>query len=132
MAIRHIEGNIDVVKAAEIRVKNIFNNRLPVYLSFSAGKDSICLAQVVYSLIQRGEIDPKQLTVHFVDEEAIFPCMEQSAKEWRTKFMLMGAKFIWYCVEVRHYNCFNQLSNDESFVCWDRYKKDVWVRKPPS
>lgn len=22
--------------------------------------------------------------------------------------------------------------NDETFICWDRYKKDVWVRQPPS
>ena len=46
--------------------------------------------------------------------------------------MLVGAKFEWFCVEVKHYNCFNELSNDESFICWDRYKMDVWVRQPPS
>lgn len=48
------------------------------------------------------------------------------------KFLLVGAKFNWYCLEVRHFNCFNQLSSDESYICWDRYKSDVWVRQPPS
>ena len=43
-----------------------------------------------------------------------------------------GAKFEWFCLEVKHYNCFNELSNDETFICWDRHKRDVWVRQPPS
>ena len=43
-----------------------------------------------------------------------------------------GSKFEWYCVEVKHYNCFNELSNDETFICWDSTKQDVWVRQPPS
>lgn len=73
----------------------------------------------------------KQLTVQFIDEEAIFPCMEDMTKKWRRIFMMMGAKFEWYCVEVKHFNCFNALSNDETFICWDSTKQDVWVRQPP-
>ena len=46
--------------------------------------------------------------------------------------MMMGAKFEWFCVEVKHFNCFNELSNDETFICWDSAKQDVWVRQPPS
>ena len=34
--------------------------------------------------------------------------------------------------EVKHFNCFNELSNDETFICWDSAKQDVWVRQPPS
>ena len=132
MAVKRCEASIDVVQAAKIRIKNVFGNGLPVYMSFSGGKDSLCLAQLVMSMIQSGEINPAQLTVQFIDEEAIFPCMEEKVKEWRKKFMLSGAKFEWFCLEVKHYNCFNELSNDETFICWDRYKKDVWVRKPPS
>lgn len=51
--------------------------------------------------------------------------------DWRKKFMLLGVTFYWYCLEVRHYNCFNQLENDESFICWDSTKEAVWVRRPP-
>ena len=46
-------------------------------------------------------LDMKQLTVQFIDEEAIFPCMEDMTKKWRRIFMMMGAKFEWYCVEVK-------------------------------
>ncbi|MFG6378585.1 MAG: phosphoadenosine phosphosulfate reductase family protein [Lachnospiraceae bacterium] len=131
MAIKRCEASIDVVEAAKIRIRNVFRNGLPVYMSFSGGKDSLCLSQLIMNLIQQGEINPAQLTVQFIDEEAIFPCMDEKVREWRKKFMLVGAKFEWFCLEVKHYNCFNELSNDETFICWDRYKKDVWVRQPP-
>ncbi len=131
MAIKRCPASIDVVEAAKIRIRNVFRNGLPVYMSFSGGKDSLCLSQLIMNLIQQGEINPAQLTVQFIDEEAIFPCMDEKVREWRKKFMLVGAKFEWFCLEVKHYNCFNELSNDETFICWDRYKKDVWVRQPP-
>ena len=132
MAVKRRESSIDVVKAAEIRITNVFNNGLPVFMSFSGGKDSLCMAQLVYNLVQRGKINPSQMVVQFIDEEAIFPCIEKTVKNWRKRFILMGDKFEWYCLEVRHYNCFNELSNDESFICWDREKEAVWVRQPPS
>ena len=132
MAVKRRESSIDVVKAAEIRITNVFNNGLPVFMSFSGGKDSLCMAQLVYNLVQRGKINPSQMVVQFIEEEAIFPCIEKTVKNWRKRFILMGAKFEWYCLEVRHYNCFNELSNDESFICWDREKEAVWVRQPPS
>ena len=122
---------MDVVTAAQIRVRNAFRNGVPVYLSFSGGKDSLSLGQVVLQLIQRGEIDPALLTVQFVDEEAIFPCIEETVLDWRRKFLYAGAKFEWLCLEVKHFNCFNELSEDETFVCWDKQKQDVWVRQPP-
>lgn len=131
MAIKRCRASIDVVEAAEIRIKNVFKNGLTVYMSFSGGKDSLCLAQLVMNLIQKGEINPERLIVQFIDEEAIFPCIEEKVKEWRKKFILVGAKFEWFCLEVKHYNCFNELSNDETYICWDRHKKNTWVRQPP-
>ncbi len=132
MALRRVCSNMDVVAAARQRIKNVFANGVPVYMAFSAGKDSIVLADLTYQLIRAGEINPALLTVFFIDEEAIFDCVEATAKEWRQKFLLAGAAFQWWCIEVRHYNCFNELANDESFICWDRYKQDVWVRHPPA
>ena len=132
MAVTRKQGTIDVVQAAEIRIRNVFKNGLPVFMSFSGGKDSLCLANVTLELIQKGEIDPRQLTVQFIDEEAIFPCIEEMTKTWRRKFLMVGASFTWYCMQYRHFNCFNALENDESFICWDSTKSDRWVRQPPS
>lgn len=131
MAIRRITSTVDVVTAARQRIKNVFANGVPVYMAFSGGKDSLVLAHLVYSLIQRGEIDPSLLTVVFIDEEAIFDSIEATTKAWRKKLLLAGAKFQWWCIEVKHFNCLNQLSNDESFICWDSRKAAQWVRRPP-
>ena len=131
MAVKRVQSDMDVVTAAKLRIKNVFSNGVPVYLSFSGGKDSIVLAHLTYQLIQAGEIDPSLLTVFFIDEEAIFDCIEATTKLWRKKFLLAGAKFDWWCIEVKHFNCLNELSSDETFVCWDSRKRDVWVRQPP-
>lgn len=131
MAVIRAESNLNVVEAAKRRIINVFRNGLPVYLSFSGGKDSLCLSQIVIDLINEGKIDSSRLTVQFVDEEAIFPCIEKTVYDWRKKFLLAGAKFEWYCVEVKHFNCFNALTNDETFICWDSQKENVWVRRPP-
>ena len=125
------QSNIDVVEAAYQRIKNIFSNGVPVYLSTSGGKDSIVLCQLVYDLIKRREIDPTQLTVIFIDEEGMYDCVIEIVKEWRKKFLLEGAKFKWYCLEVKHFNCLNKLATEESWICWDRYQEDKWVRRPP-
>lgn len=132
MAIKRCRGSINIVQAAEVRIKNVFKNELPVFMSFSGGKDSLCMAQLIFNLVQWGEIDPSQLTVQFIDEEAIFPCIDEKVREWRKRFLLMGAKFEWYCLEVKHFNCFNEISNDETFICWDSTKESAWVRRPPS
>ncbi|MGL5433793.1 MAG: phosphoadenosine phosphosulfate reductase family protein [Lachnospiraceae bacterium] len=132
MAVKRCKSSIDVVHAAEIRIKNVFRNGLSVFMSFSGGKDSLCMAQLIFNLAQCGEINPAQLVVQFIDEEAIFPCIEKKVMEWRKRFLLLGAKFEWYCCEVKHFNCFNELSNDETFICWDSTKTAVWVRQPPA
>ena len=131
MAVKRVRSDMDVGTAAQQRIKNVFSNGVPVYLSFSGGKDSIVLADLTYKLIQAGEIDPSLLTVLFVAEEAIFDCIEATPTTWRKKFLLAGAKCNWWCIEVKHFTCLNELSSDETFVCWDRRKRDVWVRQPP-
>lgn len=127
MAVKRAQAKMDVVEAARLRVKNVFSNGVPVYMSFSGGKDSICMADVVYKLIERGEIDAKQLTVIFIDEEAIYDCVIEMTKTWRKKFMLAGAQFRWYCLPVKQVSCMNHLTNDESWITWEPGKEDVWV-----
>lgn len=132
MGIKKLEGNMNVLEAARIRIINAFDTGLDIKFSISGGKDSICLADIIFELIKEGRINPKQLTVQFIDEEAIFDEVERVVMDWRRKFMLVGAKFEWYCIQIRHYNCLNSLSNDESFITWDEYEKENWVRPMPS
>ena len=131
MAVKRIKSEMDVVTATKIRIKNVFANGVPVYMSFSGGKDSLVMGDITLKLIQSGEIDPKRLVVLFVDEEAMYESAIEKVEEWRKKFLLAGATFLWYCVEVKHFSAYNQLTSDESYTCWDRTKKDAWVRRPP-
>ena len=128
---RRVELGIDVVAAARQRIKNIFSNDCEIVFSTSGGKDSICVNDLLYRMAGAGEIDKNKLRVIFVDEEAIYPCVEKSVMRMRTQWLTLGVPFDWYAMEFKHYNCLNQLSQDESFVCFDREKRGVWVRNPP-
>jgi predicted phosphoadenosine phosphosulfate sulfurtransferase len=130
--INDYESNIDVVTMARRRVKHIFDTAGKIFFSTSGGKDSICLNDIMFGLCQSGEVDKSKLTVMFVDEEAIYPCIEETVKKMRLQWMSIGVPFEWYCIQVKHFNCLNSLSQDESFICWDENKKDVWIRDMPS
>ena len=132
MAVKRTQSSMTVVEAAVKRIKNVFSNGVPVYMSLSGGKDSICMADLVYQLIRKGEIDPKQLTLVFIDEEAIYDCCIEAMMQWRKKFLMAGCpEFRWYCLPLKQVSCFNQLENSESWITWEPGKEDVWVRKPP-
>jgi predicted phosphoadenosine phosphosulfate sulfurtransferase len=125
------EGKKTVLEAAKKRIINSFSNGKKVYVSFSGGKDSLCLMDIVLKLAMQGEIDPSQIIAEFIDEEAIFKCVEKTVHDWRNKVLLAGGSFNWFCLEVKHFSCFNHLEEDESFICWDSTRKNVWIRKQP-
>lgn len=131
MAVKQVTGSTNVLVAAKQRIQNVFDSNLNIVLSTSGGKDSIVLSHLVLSLLLEHKIDAKQLSVQFVDEEAMHDEVIAIVEKQRKIFLANGVKFNWYCVQVRHYNCFNSLSQDESFITWDQYKKDVWVRPMP-
>lgn len=126
------ELNIDVVHAAERRVLEVFKNHREVVMSISGGKDSICMSDIVIKTMQKYDISFSRLMVVFFDEEAMYPDVIELVKKWRLKFLSLGAKFLWFCMPIRHYNCCNRLANDESFYCWEPGKEDVWCREMPS
>lgn len=121
----------DVVSMAKKRIITLFNTGMKVSMSFSGGKDSIVLADIVLKLIAQGKINKEQLIVEFIDEEGMFDDVIEMVKKWRVRFMSEGIPFHWYCLPVKHFNCLNTLSEDETFICWDPNKKDVWIREMP-
>ena len=92
MPVKVVESNLNVLQAAKIRIRNVFANGCKIYLSFSSGKDSLCMANLVYEMILSGELDPKQLTVTFIDEEGLYPSMVDAAYRWRRNFLSAGAQ----------------------------------------
>ena len=122
---------INVLEAAKERIRNVFSNGVPVALSSSGGKDSIVMMSLVYDMITAGEIDGSLLTVDFIDEEVIYEEVRRICEQWRKKFMLIGVKYNWWCIEHRNNNCFNALENNENFIPWDRYEKENWAYEMP-
>ena len=131
MPIKSIPSSISVLDAAKIRIRNAFSNGCKVYLSFSCGKDSACMASLTYDLILAGEIDPKLLTVTFIDEEGLYPSMVDAAMYWRKKFMGVGVPFLWFCLPFKQVSVIDHLSASESWITWEPGKEDVWMRDPP-
>ena len=126
------ETNISVVTAAERRILEAFKKNHNVVLSISGGKDSICMSDITIKTMQKYNIAFSRLLVVFFDEEAMYPDVIELVKKWRLQFLSLGAKFLWFCMPIRHYNCCNRLANDESFYCWEPGKESVWVREMPS
>lgn len=122
---------MNVLDAANVRIKNAFSNGCKIYLSFSCGKDSLCLSNLTYELIRSGEIDPKQLTVIFIDEEGLYPSMVDAAVRWRKKFLSVGAQFLWFCLPFKQVSVIDHLSASESWITWEPGKEDIWIRQPP-
>lgn len=131
MPVKVVESNLNVLQAAKIRIRNVFANGCKIYLGFSSGKDSLCMANLVYEMILSGELDPKQLTVTFIDEEGLYPSMVDAAYRWRRNFLSVGAKFLWFCLPFKQVSVIDHLSSSESWITWEPGKEDVWMRKPP-
>lgn len=131
MAIKKIESKIDVLTAAKTRILNIWKSSPKIYLAFSAGKDSLCVSNLVYQLILDGQINADKLTVYFIDEEGLYKSMVDAAMRWRKKFTSVGAKFEWYCLPFKQVCTLESLSAAESWITWEPQKEDVWMRTPP-
>ena len=131
MPVKKLVSTIDVLSAAKMRIRNIFSNGCKVYLSFSSGKDSLCLSHLTYDLIRQGEIKASQLTVLFIDEEGLYPSMVEAAERWRKNFLSVGAKFLWLCLPFKQVSVIDHLSASESWITWEPGKENLWIRQPP-
>ena len=63
MPVKVVESNLNVLQAAKIRIRNVFANGCKIYLSFSSGKDSLCMANLVYEMILSGAVSYTHLTL---------------------------------------------------------------------
>lgn len=131
MPVKTIVSNYDVLTATRMRIRNAFANGCKVYLSFSCGKDSLCLSSIVYDMIRAGEINGKQLTVLFIDEEGLYPSMVDNAMRWRKNFMDIGVPFLWFCLPFKQVSVIDHLSASESWITWEPGKENEWMRDAP-
>lgn len=131
MPVRKMKSTTNVLDAAKSRIRNLFATGCKVYLSFSSGKDSLCLSSLTYDLIRAGEIDGRQLTVLFIDEEGLYPSMVEAAERWKRKFEGIGVPFLWLCLPFKQVCVIDHLSSSESWITWEPEAKGRWMRDPP-
>ena len=131
MPVKVMESTLNVLDAAKQRIRNVFSNNCKVYLSFSCGKDSLCLSSLTYDLILSGEIDKSLLTIIFIDEEGLYPSMVDNAMRWRQKFQSIGVPFLWFCLPFKQVSVIDHLSSSESWITWEPGKEGIWMRDMP-
>lgn len=115
-----------VIEATKKRISNSFDTFERLYVSFSGGKDStVMLHLVMEEALKRN----RKVGVLLIDLEAQY----KDTIDHSLKIVDMYKDNIdlhWACVQMALRNA---VSNFETqWCCWDRDKKEMWVREMPS
>jgi predicted phosphoadenosine phosphosulfate sulfurtransferase len=117
---------ISVLEAARQRVSDMFENFPCVYVSFSAGKDSSVMLDLVAAEARRRG---RRFGLLLIDLEAQYKLTIEHAEE---RFSALGdvADPYWICLPLHLRNATSQIA--PYWVCWDPEQRETWVRQPPS
>jgi len=117
----------DVYEASLERIDFIFRNFEKIYISFSGGKDSGVMLNLVVDYMKQHNID-KRIGLLFVDLEGQY----KITIDYIDNVLYKNRKFFdvyWCCLPL---NLRNSLSVFEPFwTPWDLNNKEKWVRKYP-
>ena len=121
---RHLDEN--VYDAALARADLIFRRYDNVNVSFSGGKDSTAVLNVMLEAAKRRHPDRLPLDVTFYDEEAIPLQTEQYMRRVAEREPI---RLRWLCVPIRHRNGCSTRS--PWWFPWDPDCPELWVREMP-
>jgi len=122
---KKIYKNTNVYDAAKERIRIAFDSFEKVYCSFSGGKDStVMLHLVMDEAIKRN----RKVGVLLIDLEAQYKETIIHAKKIFSMYKDHIDKH-WFCGELLLRNAVTNF--EPRWVCWDRTKKDIWVRNMP-
>ncbi|MCL2260868.1 MAG: DUF3440 domain-containing protein [Fibromonadales bacterium] len=117
----------NVYDASVERIDFIFKNFEKIYLSFSGGKDSSVLLNLVIDYMRKHKID-KKIGILFIDLEGQYQMTIDFIKKILEKNIDLFEVY-WCCLPL---NLRNSLSVFEPFwTSWDLKHKDKWVRDYP-
>lgn len=115
----------NVLVAAKERIEYTFDNFEKIYCSFSAGKDS----SVMLHLVMDEAIKQKRkVGLLFIDLEAQYKLTIEHAEEIFEKYKDHIEPF-WVSLPIHLRNAVSVY--EPHWVCWQKDKKDMWVRTPP-
>jgi predicted phosphoadenosine phosphosulfate sulfurtransferase len=122
----HPEAN--VYQAANDRIKFVFDNFEKVYLSFSGGKDSGVLLNLVLDYMKANKIE-KKLGIQILDNEANY----SHSLEFMHRIIQANREYLdvyWCCMPVTLPCTVSAYAID--WQCWGERDKDRWVRPMPN
>lgn len=118
---------MNVFDATMKRIDFVFNHFGYVYVSFSGGKDSGVLLNMVLQYCKQNGIN-KNVGVFHIDYEAQY----QNTTEYVTQTFNALPDWIdkyWCCMPLTVPCCTSMFSNN--WIPWDNQKKNIWVRPMP-
>jgi len=124
---KRVYKEIDVYEATQERFKFLFDNFERIYLSFSGGKDSGVMLNLLIKYMRENGITDK-IGVQILDNEANY---EYSLKFMREiiKANLDLLDVYWCCMPVTLPCCVS--SYDIDWQCWGENDKSRWIRPMP-
>lgn len=117
--------NIDVLEAAKQRINALFDQLDHVYVSFSGGKDSGVLLNLVIEEARARQRLPVHVLI--VDME----CQFTHTYEYLYRMAMRKEVAVdWVCLPMSLRNSASQF--EPKWICWDPEKKSSWVRPFPT
>jgi predicted phosphoadenosine phosphosulfate sulfurtransferase len=116
---------VDVLTAAQERIRWVFDNFPKVYVSFSGGKDStVMLHLTMDEAIKR----KRKVGVLFIDLEGQYKMTIDHVRSCYQRY----AEYIepyWVCLPIHLRNAVSVYQTH--WICWEDGKEDVWIRSLP-
>lgn len=117
--------NKNVFDASLERIEYAFDNFDNLCVSFSGGKDSTLMIQLVDMIAKKKN---KQFDVLFIDMEAQYLMTIEHIKTLKDKLKTIR-DFYWVCLPLSLRNAVSVF--EPRWICWEKEKKEKWVREMP-
>jgi len=121
----------DVLQAGRERMDYLFENFDELWVSFSGGKDSGAVLNLVLDAVERhGELPgEKKIQVLHFDDEFAYPETEEFTNKIVREFQ-DELHIWWLCFPMKYGGGTNR--TDKYFTPWNPSMKDRWIREKPS
>lgn len=120
-----VYNNKNVFDAAIERIEFAFDNFDNLCVSYSGGKDSTVMIQLVEMVAKKKK---RQYDVLFIDMEAQYLMTIEHIKTLKNKLESIR-DFYWVCLPLSLRNAVSVF--EPRWICWEKAKKEKWVREMP-